>query len=320
MDKFDNENNSSENFGYNQLLFNKVDKNDPAYNSINTYDYSFTFLNNNDDGKTEKMNSNDEIENQMSKRTKMLSIIKIYYFYPIKTIIIILFSVVISYKIIKKEILSPDLDNYLDKVYGEKDLLKIIKRDEIEMTDCSKRRKYEIKKEIENIYDVIEKIRNKKKEILDKNKKLIRDDGKLILSCTYSLDNGYFYPTLVSITSLVINAGKNTFYNIYVLVSHNFTEENKKILMDVEESYKEHCKIFIIDMGNKYQGKDINMRITTPTYYRLDLQNLLPDVDRIVHLDGDSAVFQDLSDLIFLDMKGNYILGFLDSNIDGIKK
>ena len=123
-----------------------MDKNDPSYNSINTYDYSFTFLNNNDDGKTEKMNSNDEIENQMSKRTKMLSIIKIYYFYPIKTIIIILFPVVISYKIIKKEILSPDLDNYLDKVYGEKDLLKIIKRDEIEMTDCSKRRKYDIKK------------------------------------------------------------------------------------------------------------------------------------------------------------------------------
>ena len=33
----------------------------------------------------------------------------------------------------------------------------------------------------------------------------------------------------------------------------------------------------------------------------------------IIYMDGDTAVFQDLSELIFLDMKGNYILGFLDS-------
>ena len=61
-------------------------------------------------------------------------------------------------------------------------------------------------------------------------KKTTKDDGKLILSCSYALNNGYLYPTLVVMTSLVVNARNNTFYNIYVLVSPDFTEENKNIL------------------------------------------------------------------------------------------
>ena len=121
-------------------------------------------------------------------------------------------------------------------------------------------------------------------------------------------------------TSLVLNAGNNTFYNIYVLVSQDFTEYNKKILTSFEKNNTENCKIHIINMGNKYEGKDTNIRIPTAAYYRLDLHNLLPDVDRIIYMDGDTAVFQDLSELIFLDMKGNYILGFLDNRPDALRK
>ena len=111
-------------------------------------------------------------------------------------------------------------------------------------------------------------------------------------------------------TSLVKNAGNNTFYNIYVLISPDFTEENKEIIMSVEKNNKEHCKIIMINMGDSYIGYDTNIRIPTAGYYRLSLHNLLPNIDRILYMDGDTAVFQDLSELITLDMKGNYILGF----------
>ena len=177
-----------------------------------------------------------------------------------------------------------------------------------------KERKKEIEKQIKNIYNAIEQIKIKKKEIISNNRKIIRDDGKLILACSYSLNNDYTYPTLVSMTSLAINAGQNIFYNIYLLISPDFTEENKQILISVEKKYYEHCKIFFINMGDKYKGLDISKRIPTASYYRLDLHNLLPDVDRILYMDGDTAVFQDLSDLITLNMKGNYILGFQDSS------
>ena len=190
--------------------------------------------------------------------------------------------------IYKVQVVEIDLSNYIDKIYGEEDLLTIRKEKE-EEKEMFKDRREEIEKEIRNINNTIEQIKQKKKEIINNNKKIIREDGKLILACAYALNNGFTYPTLVAMTSLVINAGKNIFYNIYVLISPDFTEENKQVLMSVEKKYNEHCKIFFINMGDKFKGLDTNIKIPTAGYYRLDLHNLLPDVDRIFYMDGDTA-------------------------------
>ena len=90
--------------------------------------------------------------------------------------------------------------------------------------------------------------------------------------------------------------------------------------MSIEKNYTEHCKVIFINMGDKFQGKDTNFRIPIAAYYRLELHNILSDVDRIIYMDGDTVIFQDLSELITLDMKGNYILGFLDSVPKALKK
>ena len=297
--------NSASNIAEKELLSIDENHND-SKNQIELNDYSY--INSNED-KTEKMNSVHNHANKITKIIKSISKTKKYYFCSIKFLLLLLcFFLTINDKN------QYALNNYLDKIYGEEDLLKLAKEKERKMFN------FFSGKEIENIYNVIEEIKRKKKEIIDENEKIIRDDGKLVLACAYSTDNGYIYPTLVSMTSLVINAGNNTFYNIYVLVSPDFTEYNEKILTSFEKNNTEHCKIHIINMGNKYEGKDTNIRIPTAAYYRLDLHNLLPDVDRIIYMDGDTAVFQDLSELIFLDMKGNYILGFLDNRPDALRK
>ena len=297
--------NSSSNIAEKELLPIDENNND-LKNSIEANDYSY--INSNED-KTEKINS---AHNKVNKNTKIFKTIpktKKNYFYLIKFLLLLLcFILTISDKN------QYSLNNYLDKIYGEEDLLKIVKEKERKMFN------FFSGKEIENIYNVIEEIKRRKTEIINENEKIIRKDGKLILACAYSTDNGYIYPTLVSMTSLVINAGNNTFYNIYVLVSPDFTEGNEKILTSFEKNNTEHCKIYIINMGNKYEGKDTNIKIPTAAYYRLDLHNLLPDVDRIIYMDGDTVIFQDLSELIFLDMKGNYILGFLDSTPNALRK
>ena len=236
-----------------------------------------------------------------------------------KKFLLILFYGIINY-FLNKDKIELDINKYLNKLYGEEELLKIIKEKEEEKILSNIKRKYELEKEIENFNAVIEKIKKIKKVKIKKMKNIIRDDGKLILSCSYALNNGYIYPTLVSMTSLVINAGKNTFYNIYLLVSPDITEENKNILMSVEKNYTNHCKVIIRNMGNIFKGVDTNNRIPTSAYYRLELHNILPDVDRIVYMDGDTAVFQDLSELITLDMEENYILGFLDNSPKSLRK
>ena len=50
---------------------------------------------------------------------------------------------------------------------------------------------------------------------------------KTIIAVSYSTDNSYIYPTIVSITSLVINSASNTFYNIYILHPPDFKEKSK---------------------------------------------------------------------------------------------
>jgi lipopolysaccharide biosynthesis glycosyltransferase len=173
--------------------------------------------------------------------------------------------------------------------------------------------KEDLKKEIEKRKNSIEQQIKQIETEINNYDNIKTEDKKNIISCAYALDNKYVYPTLVSMTSLTENAGKNTFYNIYTMINPEFTEENKNILKSVENKHPNNCKVIFIDMGNKYKNVDSNLRITTPAYYKLELHNLLPDVNRIIWMDGDTAVFEDLTELINLNMKGNYIMGFLDS-------
>ena len=144
------------------------------------------------------------------------------------------------------------------------------------------------------------------------------EDGKIIISCAYALDNAYVFPTIVAMISLVENAGKKTFYHIYIMFGSGFKNKYKRALLSVQKSHKNNCKIIFINMEDKFKNADINNKITTSTYYRLALPNLLPDVNRIIWMDGDTAVFEDLTELITIDMN-NYIMGFLDSMPDAIE-
>ena len=159
----------------------------------------------------------------------------------------------------------------------------------------------------------------KPKKEKEKEEDSIRYKNKLRIAVSYATDNKYIYPTIVSMTSLVDKAGNNTFYDIYILHPGDFTEKSKNFLKSVEKNYYMRTKIFFLDMENKYKGLKLNFRIATPAYYRLSLHELLPDVKRIIYLDGDTLIFEDLTELIKLDMEGNVIMGFLDSSVDAIK-
>lgn len=129
-------------------------------------------------------------------------------------------------------------------------------------------------------------------------------------------DNNYVYPTLVAMTSILENANPDTKYDFHFMVPGEFTDENKKIIKSLESKYK-RCSINIIDMGDAFKSAKSDSRITTPTYYRLYLSSLLPNIDKIIWLDGDTITFGDLTEMINLDMENYYFRGFLDNNING---
>lgn len=140
-----------------------------------------------------------------------------------------------------------------------------------------------------------------------------------IIPIAMALDDNYLYPTLVSMTSILENAELKTKYNFYIMHPTEFKEENKTKLKSLENKY-EKCKIHTIDMGDKYKHANDRGHITTPAYYRLSLSELLPDLDKILWIDGDTLTFKDLTEMYNLNMDGIYYRGFIDPDIYGVKE
>lgn len=126
-----------------------------------------------------------------------------------------------------------------------------------------------------------------------------------------ALDDEYTYPTIVSITSIMENKKPETKYDFYIMHPSELQEENKEKLKSLSTKY-EGCNINLIDMADKYVAANQSGYITTPAYYRLALSDVLPDVDKVIWLDGDTLTFTDLTEMYNINMRSRYYDGFLD--------
>ena len=134
------------------------------------------------------------------------------------------------------------------------------------------------------------------------------------ISVAYCLDNNYIYPTLVSMISALENSSNYTFYTFHLLVKKNiFKKENIEKFMHLEEKYN-RCKINIFNITNEYFSNANTNNKPISTYYRLLLANLVFDEDRIIYLDGDTLVLDDLTEMINLEMNNSIIMGFVDDS------
>lgn len=126
-----------------------------------------------------------------------------------------------------------------------------------------------------------------------------------------ALDENYIYPTIVSITSALENSNYGSKYDFYIMHPSNFSDEAKNTLKSMEKTYA-NCKITLIDMKDKFKSAHTDSRITTPAYYRLMLSDVLPNLDKIIWMDGDTLTFHDLTEMFNVDMEGYCYKGFLD--------
>ena len=134
------------------------------------------------------------------------------------------------------------------------------------------------------------------------------------IAVAYGLDNGYTYPTLVSIISILENSSPNTFYTFHLLVEKGvFKQENKDKLMHLEEKY-ERCKVIFFELTNENLKNAKTTRYPIAAYFRLLLSDLINDFNRVIYLDGDTITFSDLTEMINLEMNNNIMLGFVDNS------
>ena len=142
-------------------------------------------------------------------------------------------------------------------------------------------------------------------------------DNKLLnqkVAVAYGLNNQYTYPTIVSMTSILENAYSHTYYIFYLLVDKSsFKEENKKKFMNLEDKY-ERCEVNILEISKESIKNANTRRYPLAAYYRLLLSELIPDLNRIIYLDGDTIIYTDLTEMYNLEMGNNVMLGFVDNS------
>jgi len=89
--------------------------------------------------------------------------------------------------------------------------------------------------------------------------------------------------------------------------------------MNLEKKYQ-RCKVNILEISKDIIKNANTKRYPLSAYYRLLLSELIPDLNRIIYLDGDTLIYTDLTEMFNLKMGNNVMLGFVDNAYDKAKK
>jgi len=135
----------------------------------------------------------------------------------------------------------------------------------------------------------------------------------------FAIDHNVVMQCGVTITSLLKNAEKETFYDIYILYNrHNLIQENRDSLLRAFDDNTQ-CHISFIDVGESFSESEglATGHITTATYFRLAIPTLFHQFEKVIYSDIDIIYQQDLAELFQSSLKNDELLAAaLDLSID----
>jgi lipopolysaccharide biosynthesis glycosyltransferase len=123
------------------------------------------------------------------------------------------------------------------------------------------------------------------------------------VSIAFICDSHYVIPTSVAITSLICNKNPDTYYDIYIIAADLSDKEIEKF----SEFRGSNADIHIIKASlKKFEYIYTSRYITSATYLKFDLPNLIPDQNKVLYLDGDVIIQKDLSELFEMNINDYY--------------
>lgn len=131
----------------------------------------------------------------------------------------------------------------------------------------------------------------------------------------FAVDDGYCPFLAVAVQSLIDNASSENTYLIKVL-NTDISDENKKKIAKYE---RENVDIEFVDLN--YYIKKVKDKLYTrdyyskTTYFRLFLPNLYPQYDKVLYLDSDIVILDDIANLYNIEMGDNLVAAAPDDVI-----
>ena len=128
----------------------------------------------------------------------------------------------------------------------------------------------------------------------------------------YNIDNNYVVYTLLSINSILKNNKSNSEYMFWIL-ENGLSEKNKKMMKEYIEQRRQKVNFLSVDQNELYKGSLSRIKkiyegaeyahVSYVSFMRLFIPELLPDnVHKVLYLDGDTLVVQDLNELFQTDL------------------
>ena len=125
----------------------------------------------------------------------------------------------------------------------------------------------------------------------------------------FAVDDAYVPFLTVTIQSLSENINEDNLYVLHVLYT-NITDENKN---DLKKFENDSIKIEFVNVQEKIEKLKDKLQVrdyfSNATYYRILIPDMYPQYDKVIYLDADTVVLEDIAILYNTDMEDNLVAG-----------
>lgn len=130
----------------------------------------------------------------------------------------------------------------------------------------------------------------------------------------FAFDNNLVLPACICISSLLMNANDDSFYDIFIL--HSKKENiDRNGLNAITKNYP-NCKITYREVGDVFDDAFEIRGITTAAYYRLLIPELIPEYTKVIYSDVDVIYRMDLWSLYQVNIDEYYLAATRDLGIN----
>lgn len=132
----------------------------------------------------------------------------------------------------------------------------------------------------------------------------------------FATDKNYIVPTLVAVKSLVIHSNELYNYCIFILCEDDIGSLEKNLFLSVIKGIS-NINISFITVGEEIKNVKLcengpTKGISKVTYYRFLLPDLVNHFDKILYLDTDIVICEDVANIYFTKIDDYYLLGVRD--------
>lgn len=131
--------------------------------------------------------------------------------------------------------------------------------------------------------------------------------SRKIIPVFLAADDGYVKFMAVTIRSIIENATPKHQYRLYILHT-DISQDSQAMIKRMEKS---NCRIDFVDVANELKRIEKKLALrdyyTSTTYYRLFIADMFPEYDKVLYIDSDTVVREDIANMHRYELGKNYI-------------